>query len=64
MKVYIIKTFHTPSQTDQYFWQVRSRNGKIVGTTGEGYQKLSHCLKMVSKLFGDKFKIVMPKDKP
>lgn len=56
MKIHIIKS----SENGQYHWHVKSRNGQIVAVTGETYLKVSQCQKMIQKLFGDRFPVVMP----
>lgn len=43
----------------EYRWKLTARNGKILADSGEGYLKSTHCRKMVDKIFGDKYKVVI-----
>jgi uncharacterized protein YegP (UPF0339 family) len=53
MKVYIHES------GGQFFWNLKASNGRIVATTGERYKSFEHCRKIIEKIFGDKFAVVV-----
>jgi uncharacterized protein YegP (UPF0339 family) len=36
---------------DNWYWRARGRNGEVISTSGEGYERKSHALDMAGALF-------------
>lgn len=44
-------TYHVfKDRHSEWRWHLRSRNGRLVAASGEGYKRKGHCLKMINKI--------------
>jgi len=58
MKIHILKS----TENGQYHWHAKAKNGRIIAATGETYKGIGQCVRMIKKLFADRFLVVMPKE--
>ncbi len=51
MKIEILQTSqHTLFSRGQYYWHVRSDQGKIISDSGKPFRSKDHCLEMARKV--------------
>ena len=51
MKTARFEIFQSGS-TGDWWWRLRSKNGKVIAGSAEGYRRKSHAIKMVEQIAG------------
>lgn len=49
-KKYTFEVFLEDTGLFQWRWKLIAPNGKIIATSGEGYENRAHCLRMIGRL--------------